>query len=193
MTLSNRVTLARLCMSPLCFCVIWFDQTHSDISWRWIINVTLIVIATFSEISDALDGKLARDRGQVTDFGKLFDPFADYVYRFTFFFCFWWMQLAPAWMIVLLFYREASISFLRLVVRGENIVLSARKSGKIKAVSQAVAIFVILLSRLISDFYAGFPVHEIAWWMMLGVVGITLYSMVDYIWAHRNIIEQLNA
>ncbi len=193
MTLSNRLTFVRLCMSPLIFLVTWFDLSHPGLSWQWAVNGFLVMVATFSEISDALDGKLARDRGQVTDFGKLFDPFADYVYRFTFFFCFWWMQLAPAWMVVLLFYRETAISFLRLVVRGENIVLSARKSGKIKAVSQAIAIFVILLGRLITDLMPAFPLAEVSWWTMLLVVIVTLYSMVDYIWAHRDIIGQIHA
>lgn len=192
MTLSNRLTLIRLSMAPLFFCLFWIEITLAQPKTSLIINLLLIVLAAISEISDALDGKIARSRNEVTDFGKLFDPFADSVSRFTFFLCFWWMNLFPAWMVVVLFYRDACISFLRLVVRGENVVLAARKSGKIKAVSQSVAIFVILASRVMQYFIPEFPLKPIALWVMVVVVIITVLSFVDYILAHREILKRID-
>ncbi len=191
MTLSNRLTFIRLCMAPLFFGMFWLEISLAQPRVSLVINLLLIVLAAISEISDALDGRIARDRNEVTDFGKLFDPFADSVSRFTFFLCFWWINLFPAWMVVILFYRDACISFLRLVVRGENVVLAARKSGKIKAVSQSIAIFAILVGRVIQHFFPEFPLKPIAWWVMLCVVIITVLSFIDYLHAHREIIRQI--
>ncbi len=191
MTLANRLTLARLSLAPLYFCLFWIDREMNHNLITLTINIGLIILVTFAEISDALDGHLARSRNEITDFGKLFDPFADYVTRFTFFFCFWWIGLFPAWMVVLVYYREAVISFLRLLVRGENVVLSARKSGKIKAIIQAVAIFMILGARVLVYWVPSFPIKTLSFYVMLCVVLITLYSMFDYLNACRPILKNI--
>ncbi len=191
MTIANRLTFIRLCMAPIFFLLFWLDLYAADPTVSLTINVLLILLATGSEISDAIDGRLARARGEVTDFGKLFDPFADSVSRFTFFLCFWWADMFPAWMVIVLFYRDACISFLRLAVRGENVVIAARKSGKIKAVSQSIAIFLLLISRILFHWLPRFPVHDISWWVMFLVVIITVLSFVDYLRAHWEILRAI--
>ena len=191
MTLSNKLSFFRLLLAPVYFILFWIDKHQNHPEVTLIVSCILIVLVILGEISDALDGSLARSRQEITDFGKLFDPFADYVTRFTFFFCFWWLELCPAWMVVVIFYREAIVSFLRLLVRGENVVLAARKTGKFKAIIQAIAIFVILGARLISFWIPNFPVVNIATGVMAVVVIITVISMVDYIYSCRAIIAQI--
>lgn len=192
MTLSNKLTFIRLLMAPVFFCLFWVTMANPLPVVKLKIYILLIVLAVFSEISDALDGRIARKRGEVTDFGKLFDPFADSVSRFTFFLCFWWSGVVPAWMIVTIFYRDACISFLRLVLRGENVVLAARISGKIKAVTQSAAIFLILVVEVTAIIFPGFPVRLPALIVMSVVVTVTVLSMVDYLWAHRHILREID-
>jgi CDP-diacylglycerol---glycerol-3-phosphate 3-phosphatidyltransferase len=191
MTTATRLTLSRLLISPIVFSLFWIEKCQNHPMTSLIVNGGLVCLAAIGEITDALDGRFARNMNEVTDFGKLFDPFADYVYRFTFFFCFWWVELCPAWMIVLLFYREAGVSFLRLVLRGENVVLAARSSGKVKAVVQAIAIFIILLAQMVRYWKPGFPVYKISSSVMLVVVIVTLVSLIDYIHGQRGILRQI--
>jgi CDP-diacylglycerol---glycerol-3-phosphate 3-phosphatidyltransferase len=191
MTYSNRLTLIRLSLAPVFFILFWIEKHFANHGLSLSINITLIILATISEITDALDGKIARKRKEVTDFGKLFDPFADSVSRFTFFLCFWWSNLIPAWMVIIIFYRDACVSFLRLVLRGENVVLAARRSGKIKAVLQSIAIICILLGRVCKILYAPFPLDRVVWWIMLIVVGVTIYSFVDYVLSHKKILSRI--
>jgi CDP-diacylglycerol---glycerol-3-phosphate 3-phosphatidyltransferase len=192
MTLANRLTFFRLMLAPVYFCLFWVDIKLDQPFGTLVVTCVLLVLVTIAEITDALDGILARARSEISDFGKLFDPFADYMTRFTLFFGFWWLDLVPAWMVVIIFYREAIISFLRLLVRGENVVLAARTSGKFKAVAQAIAIFAILLSRGMTYWFPTFPVHIISSSIMLVVVLITLYSMVDYLHSCRHITRAIN-
>ncbi|MBN1552117.1 CDP-diacylglycerol--glycerol-3-phosphate 3-phosphatidyltransferase [bacterium] len=191
MTLPNKLSLIRLSVAPVYFLLFWLDLTLNKPEATLTINIILIILITLAEISDAMDGRLARSRGEVTDFGKLFDPFADHVSRFTIFFCFWWLQLVPAWMVVLIFYREVSVSFLRLLVRGENVVLAARRSGKIKAIVQAIAIYGILIARILHFWIQELPVPIVASSIMAIVVIVTLISMFDYIFSCKDIIKQI--
>ncbi len=192
MTLSNKLTFARLLAAPVFFILFWIDKAMNQNGVTLGVTIILIILLTFSEISDAMDGRLARSRNEVTDFGKLFDPFADSVSRFTFFFCFWWLELCPAWMVVVIFYRDAAISFLRLVVRGENVVLAARKSGKFKAVSQATAIYLILAARLVHVFNGDFPLHTFSTWVIGIVAVITVASMMDYLAANMPVLKNVD-
>jgi CDP-diacylglycerol---glycerol-3-phosphate 3-phosphatidyltransferase len=191
MTLATKLTFSRLLLAPVIFILFWILKYNVNPSVDLWMTLTLIGIAAYGEISDALDGKIARDRNEITDFGKLFDPFADSVYRFTFFFCFWWLKMCPAWMVIVILYREMSISFLRLVLRGENVVLAARQSGKIKAIFQASAIFLILLVQASKYWFRNLTVELYGSVIMFIVVIVTLISMVDYIQAHWKILEQI--
>ncbi len=91
------------------------------------------------EITDLLDGKIARKMGTVTDFGKFYDPFADSFTRLTCFFAFMVKGFFPAWIFLLVLYRDITVSFIRLLALRKGIVMSAKPSGKIKAVIYAVA------------------------------------------------------
>ena len=111
-----------------------------NFSWSQFYNSGVIL-----EITDLLDGRIARSYGQVTSFGKLFDPFSDAFSRFTLFLGLYEIGVADLWMIVLIFYRDSSISFFRSVAAVRNVVLAARTSGKAKAIVQGVGTQVIFL------------------------------------------------
>jgi len=91
------------------------------------------------EVSDMVDGSVARALDQVTDLGKLLDPFADVVARLTYFVCFVATGIMPAWAFILIMYRELGISFLRMMMFKEGFALAAKTGGKLKAVFYAVA------------------------------------------------------
>jgi CDP-diacylglycerol--glycerol-3-phosphate 3-phosphatidyltransferase len=76
----------------------------------------------------------ARKQNEVSDFGKLFDPFADTFMQLTCFFCFVVDGIFPAGLFLLVIYREFSILFIRNLMLKKGITLGARMSGKIKTV-----------------------------------------------------------
>ena len=101
--------------------------------------LALWILFILMEVSDMIDGVVARGLDQVSDMGKLLDPFADVVSRLTYFVVFAVLGIMPAWMMVLIMYREIGIMFVRMVMYRDGIALAARRGGKAKAVIYAVA------------------------------------------------------
>ncbi len=96
--------------------------------------VVLWLLFIYIEISDALDGDIARRTNQVTDLGKVLDPFADVFSRLTYFVCLLVAHLMPVWVFIIILYREFGIIFIRLLMYRKGVALAARSGGKIKTV-----------------------------------------------------------
>jgi len=137
MNLPNLLTSSRIYLSPVFFLAFYLPLWTGKGGLLTI--VILWVIYFLMEISDAVDGSLARALDQVTDTGKLLDPFADVVSRLTYFVCFVATGIMPAWAFILIMYREFGITYLRMILYKEGYALAARKGGKLKAVLYAVA------------------------------------------------------
>jgi len=137
MNAANKITFLRVLLSPVFF-VLFFLPIWTP--FPAYIAIPLIgVIFAIIEFSDLFDGKVARKLNQVTDLGKLLDPFGDSISRITYFFCFTISAYMPAWVFILILYRDMSVSFMRQLVAKEGIVMPSRMSGKIKAWVYALA------------------------------------------------------
>ena len=92
-----------------------------------------IALALFilGEISDFLDGVVARRRNEVSDFGKLIDPMADSIFHLTLFIIFLSLGLVPAWMTIVLVWREIAVSSLRLMASTDQRLVIRRLSSRI--------------------------------------------------------------
>jgi CDP-diacylglycerol---glycerol-3-phosphate 3-phosphatidyltransferase len=135
MTLADKLTASRLALAPLFFIAYrWADKLGS-IPYIAILWALLL----FIEISDLLDGLAARRTSTVSDFGKLFDPYADVFARITYFVCFALDGIMPAWVLMIVLYRELSINFLRMLLAQRGIAMGARPGGKIKSATYMVA------------------------------------------------------
>lgn len=95
-------------------------------------------------LTDVLDGFLARRWKLVTPLGKLLDPAADKILTSAAFISLVELGLAPAWIVVTIVGREFAISTLRSVAASQNLVIAASVAGKIKTVSQVVAISLLI-------------------------------------------------
>ena len=119
---------------------------------RAAILLVLVLLFAASELSDLLDGVVARRLGQVSGAGKLFDPFGDVLSRLTYFFCFYQVNIMPAYAFILILWRELGMLFVRQLVqlsgRGP---LPARWAGKVKAVIYLVATALALLLFLVHN------------------------------------------
>lgn len=176
MNKSNIITFIRLLLGPI-FVVFFYSNP------LWCLVVSLI-IALLIELTDLIDGIIARKYRNITEFGKLFDPFADSLSRFTVFIAFFGKGLAPIWMILIIFYRDSTVAFMRALAANRNIIISARKSGKNKALSQALGINLIIILRILGKLFPTIPAEWVSWcsWaIMLAITIVTAYSWYDYV------------
>jgi CDP-diacylglycerol--glycerol-3-phosphate 3-phosphatidyltransferase len=170
---ANLLTALRLPLAPLAVVLL---VTHT--TWG---TIGAAALALILEITDILDGRIARGYGQVTSFGKLFDPFSDAFSRFTLFLGLYHIHVADLWMIVAIFYRDSSISFFRSIAAVRHVVLDARPSGKAKAIVQGVGTQVVFVTLVVFDVAPELPIpKDLPWWTMLVMTLVTVASFVDY-------------
>lgn len=144
-------------------------------------TITAAALALVLELTDLLDGWMARRYGQVTDFGKLYDPFSDAFTRYTLFLGLYAIGVAHLWMIIAIFYRDASVNFFRQVAATRDEVVAARTSGKIKAVVQGSGTQVIFLFLVLHKLYPEWQtIADVPYWVMFAITLVTLASLVDY-------------
>lgn len=144
MNTANYLTLLRIFISPL-FLFLYMYPTFFGISSTGLPYV-LITLLGISELSDAVDGWIARRFNQVTDLGKLLDPMADSVHHIAVFLTFTEAPVnLPMWVVLLFLFRDSFISTLRTMCALKGFALAARLSGKLKAVLQGLSAFAILL------------------------------------------------
>ena len=184
------LTLARIFISPI-FLVIYLKYEVlglSLVSLPWV----LLLLLTLSELSDLLDGFIARKWDQVTDLGKILDPMADSIARISVFLTFTQGVVQLPLLLVLVFlYRDVVISMLRTLCALRGVALAARVSGKIKAVIQGVAAFIILfLMMLYSWGYISLVMLQSCSFYVVAVAALyTLCSGMEYIYANRSFIR----
>jgi len=189
MNLPNRLTILRIFLT---FVFIIF-MSLGGLSPK-IIAFLIFIIAS---LTDYYDGYLARRNNQVTDFGKLMDPIADKILILSAFLAFLQMQLISAWMVVIIFSREALITGLRLFAINKGKVLEAEAAGKHKTVSQMVAIYLIFVFIICKETLLRFYPEQrfdlflrvSIFILMLITVSLTVVSGMSYLWRNRKLIH----
>jgi CDP-diacylglycerol--glycerol-3-phosphate 3-phosphatidyltransferase len=146
MTLADKVTSLRLILAPAFFVIYLLPHAlPAGPAMDWTVPV-LWVLFVLSELTDMADGQVARRRAEVSDFGKLFDPFADTLTQLTYFLCFVVDGIIPAGLYLVVLYREYSILFVRNLMLKKGIAMGARITGKVKTVTYILAAALALLA-----------------------------------------------
>ncbi|PCJ17427.1 MAG: CDP-diacylglycerol--glycerol-3-phosphate 3-phosphatidyltransferase [Candidatus Cloacimonadota bacterium] len=188
MNLATKITVFRIFLAPLfVFCFIQSNGTKPIYLWA------TLIIAIFSEISDALDGIVARKYNLESDIGKVLDPLADSLARMSAFLSFLVLGYANIWMILIFFYRDSMVATLRIIAASKKIILGARTSGKIKAVVQAISIFGILITLLLKHYNIELPIsyNQSIDSFMIVAVAITIYSLWDYLYFNKEVLKSI--
>ena len=187
MNLPTKITFTRIVGSPLFIVFFYLGwRVHKGFLW-----VALALVVVF-EITDLIDGLLARRWGQVTDLGKVLDPFADCISRFSVFLCFMLAGYAHIFMVALIFYRDIIVANIRIAAAMKGTVIQARGSGKIKAVTQAVVILAIMASvNLFGRDNA--ELARLSLWAMGALTAVTVWSGVDYVLGYLKVVGPAEA
>lgn len=200
MNLPNQLTVARFVMA-LGFVVL---TSLSYVSCH-IVAYLLFIVAT---ITDYYDGKIARERNLVTNFGKLLDPVADKVLllgAFVMLMRFPGLRI-PAWAVVIILAREFLITGVRSLAATTGVVISANFWGKTKAVIQMVYVFAFMFFAIVGQLLQAYT-HAPVWtatytkwvetaslWAMVFVAVITIFSGLQFMrvnWRALNLGKEL--
>src|SRR5438093_4669968 len=146
MNLPNALTVSRICLVPLLVVVLLTKFEGRQILG---VPVELVGAAIFglAALTDWADGYLARRRKQITPFGQFIDPFADKLLTIAAFISLVQMDLAPAWMVAIIIGREFAVTALRSLAHARGATMPASPLGKLKMVSQIVAILSLILGK----------------------------------------------
>lgn len=172
---------------------LYLEYELLGISFVWLPYILLFLLLV-SELSDAFDGYFARKLSQVTDLGKILDPMADSIYRISVFLTFTRPPVSVPLLLVFVFlYRDSVISTLRTVCALRGFALAARSTGKIKAVIQAIATFVItiILIPYSLGYMSGATMRMTATIATAVAAAYALYAGVEYLWANRDYVIRL--
>ena len=157
----NRLTLLRIVLIPV---FVVFALLRAQ--WAQYVALLIYILAC---ITDMLDGRIARARNLVTNFGKFADPIADKLLVMSALVVLVASGRMPAWVCIVMLAREFIISGLRLVAAGNGRVIAAGKLGKLKTVFQMSATIALMLL---------IPVTGKA---LLGRFGVVLANVLMYI------------
>lgn len=151
MNKANKLTILRIILVPIMVFVHYyqsitgFNGTFLNIH---ITNWIIILIFSIASYTDHLDGKIARKENMITDFGKFADPLADKILVLTAMLLLVENGKLPAWIPVIVLFREFAVSGYRLIaVQKDGKVIAANIWGKIKTVTQMFGIILMYLSK----------------------------------------------
>ena len=154
MNLPNKLTGIRLAMVP--DFLISFIVSQNLPSLAVPCMVVCLICYLIAEITDLMDGKIARKSGLVTDLGKVMDPFADTLSHVTYFLCFLSYGIMPLWAFVIIMWREYAILFVRmLLAKYAGKSMPANIFGKAKTVLYAVTTIVSMIYICLMTFLSG--------------------------------------
>ena len=187
MNLANKLTIFRIILVPI-MAIIPYLNLQGDFMGLPLTYFWMLLIFIVASITDKLDGYIARSRNQVTTFGKFLDPLADKILVLTAMVLLVELGKIPAWIPVIVLAREFLVSGYRLIaVEKGGQVIAASIWGKLKTVTQMLAIILIMFDRNnFWDCFRGglngvdFAINLVATILLLISVIATIFSGADY-------------
>lgn len=174
MNLPNKLTMLRIIAIPVFIVVLMIE-------FRYAATIIFILAA----LTDMLDGHIARKYNLVSNFGKLMDPLADKLLVMAALVCLVELGDVAAWMVVVILAREFAVTGLRQVAVEQGIVIAAAPTGKIKTITQMIAIPLLLLDNWPFS-YIGIPMDQIFLWI---AVAMTIISGVEYFVKNKQLLS----
>ncbi|MBQ6387545.1 MAG: CDP-diacylglycerol--glycerol-3-phosphate 3-phosphatidyltransferase [Ruminococcus sp.] len=146
MNLPNKLTLGRILLVPFFVAALLIPfPSH---------NMFALLLFIAASVTDLLDGRIARKYNLITDFGKFADPLADKILVLSALLCFIQLGWCDCVAVIIVLFREFAVTSIRLIAAAKGEVIAANQWGKIKTVTQMIAVITILTSRAAFDMIA---------------------------------------
>ena len=181
MNIPNRLTIFRILIIPIIVILYYVQPNQDDYDF---FNAMIGGLFILGAITDFFDGYLARQRNQITNFGKFLDPIADKMLVITALLLLVESGIVPMWIIIIILTRDFLVNGVRLLAAGEGHILAAGMLGKIKTTVTMIALGLLL-------FYG---VHDII--LTIGIiliytgVALTIVSGMEYLYKNKKVILQ---
>ena len=196
MKLPNKLTIFRMILVPV-MVIIPFLGINTEVLGIPLTYIIIDLIFIIASITDKLDGYLARKNNQVTTFGKFLEPLADKILVLAAMMMLVEMAKLPAWIPIIVLAREFIVSGYRLVaVEKGGKVIAASKWGKLKTVTQMIAIILAFLDlHAFGECFSGslqggdLVLNLVVTVMMIIQVVATIFSGVDYLKGAKELIK----
>lgn len=177
MNLANKITIIRVFLVPVFMLAIYSKSPNSTY-----IAGAIFIIAS---ITDSLDGYIARSRNLITNFGKFADPLADKILVSAALISLVDLGRIPGWVVVTIIAREFTITGFRVIAASEGLTIAASSLGKVKTITQLLAIILILLNNF------PFRMFNIPLDMILLYISLffTVVSGIEYIYKNKSVLN----
>ncbi len=175
MNLPNRITIGRICLVPVFIVFLLLSPKFAYFKW------IALFLFVFASVTDFLDGKIARSRGLVTNFGKFMDPLADKLLVCSALIALIPLGLIPTWVVIVIVAREFVISGFRLIAVEKGVVLAASKMAKLKTATQMVMIIVLIMDLA----FLRIPGQILIWLSLI----LTVASLTEYLVKNAHILK----
>jgi CDP-diacylglycerol--glycerol-3-phosphate 3-phosphatidyltransferase len=173
----NAITVVRILLIPVFLVVLFSQIPHGDV---WAVAVFALAAGT-----DKLDGYVARRRNSVTATGMFLDPLADKLLISSALIALVSLHRVEAWVAMVIIGREFAVSGLRLVGIAQSVSIPASRLGKLKTVSQTIAVLFLLVS------YTAMPHYDLIEKILIyTAVALTLASGIEYFVNARALLEK---
>ena len=143
MNLPNKLTLGRIILVPFFVAAMLIDFSFNHL-------VALLIFITAS-ITDLFDGKIARKQNLVTDFVKFADPLADKILVLSALLCFVQNGYCDCVAVIIVLFREFAVTSIRLIAASKGKVVAANIWGKVKTVTQMIAIIAVIVFQAVLE------------------------------------------
>jgi CDP-diacylglycerol--glycerol-3-phosphate 3-phosphatidyltransferase len=178
-SIPNLLGLARIAATPVVIALLLLPFDGA--------GLLAFVIFCAAALTDWLDGKVARARGEVSPLGVFMDLTADKVLVAGVLVVMVEVGLLPTWIVATILIRELVIAGVRQFAAADNVVIAARALGKSKTLTTLVAMAILLLAF---DAETGGPLAgleieatltTVGYWLMVVATILTVVSAVDYL------------
>ena len=202
MNLPNKITVVRICLVPIFMIVLYLPIEYA--------NLIACFVFVIAALTDSLDGHIARSRNLVTNFGKFLDPLADKLLVAAALIALVGKDMIPSWFVTVIIAREFMVTGIRLLANGEGRVIAASIWGKIKTITQIIAISLLLIDTYklpandtdlfmigkLQNLFVTFstsPINSVigilSTVMIIIAVIITVLSGVDYLVKNKDVLK----
>ena len=177
MNLPNKLTLLRIALVPFVIAAILIEfPFHFTVAG---------LLFGAAAITDAFDGKIARRDNLITDFGKFADPLADKILVISVLVCFVKLGLCGAIPLIIIIFREFTVTSVRLVAAANGKVIAANMWGKVKTVCQIIAIVAVFVFMTAMDIISLITAGH--------TVPVTMFTSGTYLMYNWSVYDTLNS
>ena len=177
MNLPNKLTLARIGMTALMVLALMLNGPV----WAWLAAAMYIA----ASLTDFFDGRIARGRNLITNFGKFMDPLADKILNYSVMIVLIPERLIPVVALVIILFREFVVSGIRLSAAEQGRVVAANIWGKLKTLVQDLSLVAILILRAVDVPW----LEGLATALLWVCAGLTVISGAVYVWQNKDVLK----